>query len=220
MLIDRKEGIELTAEFLQQHSNEFNCLNTLFVGLEHLYQFVRRQEEMITPEQLFEGAPEEVKQMFSGQDYRGFVMGNAPGMEKVPRDLIRCCFHWYAVSACNYVRTVCWMAKINDKEFDVAKYLKCVIPKVKNYRDKVGAHLAGTCKNKKDNEADRLASTLHQVTFANGHFFDCPMTVTRTRGGQSSESTPMSWSLTTEHEALRERYWSTAPPISEEPSKE
>ena len=52
-------------------------------------------------------------------------------------------FHWYSISACQYVRTVGAIAYLQDNSRPKPlEYVNSVIPEVKAYRDKVGAHYA------------------------------------------------------------------------------
>lgn len=49
-------------------------------------------------------------------------------------------------------------------------YVESVIPEVKAFRDKIGAQVVWVSQNKKDNEAERLASVIPTLTFNGAHY--------------------------------------------------
>ncbi len=140
---------------------------------------------------------------------RVFSVGNDPQMRGLPLGLVNCAFHWYAVSACNYVRMVGWLLHEDGAMTQKpGRYLSAVIPEVKAWRDKVGAHFARAHGNKHDSEAERLASVFPPVGFDDDVFIASPLTLTMTRGGRTSTSSALRpWSLTKVHARLGERYW-------------
>ena len=76
-------------------------------------------------------------------------------LDGLPTGLLSCAFQWYAVSACNYAQLVGWLATHNP---EAAKdYMKKVMPRVSQFRNKVAAHFAIT-DPRRDNEADLAAS--------------------------------------------------------------
>ncbi|MEA3224911.1 MAG: hypothetical protein U9Q07_03100, partial [Planctomycetota bacterium] len=82
-----------------------------------------------------------------------FSFGNLPEFEGLPMGLLTCTFHWYAISACQYVRTVGVIAKAHAPErLKPIAYVESIIPEVKIFRDKVAAHFAWASQNKKDND--------------------------------------------------------------------
>jgi len=83
-------------------------------------------------------------------------------------DIIECCFHWYAVSGCNFVKLIGWIAFIEGKSLkEPQEYVKTIIPEVLTWRNKVAAHFAQTFikSNKRDNIAERKASVGPQICF-------------------------------------------------------
>jgi hypothetical protein len=106
------------------------------------------------------------------------------------------------------------------------EYAKNIIPEVIAFRDKVAAHFAWTTENRRDNDAERLASILPPLTFNDDSFYVGGLTVAVRRGGRASNSQAIRpWSLCKVHESLRERYWpqpdnSTGDPNAAEPTDE
>jgi hypothetical protein len=123
--------------------------------------------------------------------------------------LLICSFQWYAVTACQYVRTVGGIAhNLNLKLQNGAEYVKDVIPDVLMFRNKVAAHVAGIASNKDDNEAERFASILPQLTFQDDSFYAAGFEVTLYADGKTTSSTKLKpWSLCKVHEQLVKRYW-------------
>ena len=141
---------------------------------------------------------------------RHFFFGNVPSLEGTPNELIACSFHWYAVSACNYAWLVGWLREATKPNSPTAKdYRDSVLPKeVITWRDKVAGHFARADNDKRDNSAERMASTLFPFGFNDDVFYASPMKLTTTQCGSASDSGSMSrWSLTKVHEELRKRYW-------------
>lgn len=142
-----------------------------------------------------------------------FGMGNLPGTEGVDRQLLSCCFEWYAISACQYVRligAIVFGAAANPGQ-EVDKYTNRVIPNVRAFRDKVAAHYAWATKNSRDNDAEREASVMPTITVIDGKFHAAGMTLHLTRGGRSSSSASLKpWSICDVHRSLARRYWPEA----------
>ena len=83
-----------------------------------------------------------------------------------------------------------------------------MIPDILAFRDKVAAHFAWSTENKRDSDAERLASIIPPLTFMDDAFYVGTCTVNVRSGGQSSDSSAMRpWSVTKAHKRLRERYW-------------
>ena len=135
--------------------------------------------------------------------------GNFPAFQDVPQGLVTCAFHWYAISACQYVGTVGAIAHRQDNARPGwREYVTAVIPEVFAFRNKVAAHFAWCVGNKKDTLAERLASILPSLIFAEDCFQIAGYTVHRRKGGNVSDSTAIQpWSLCRVHERLRQRYW-------------
>ena len=136
-----------------------------------------------------------------------FVFGNAPGMEGVNQALIACGFHWYAVTACNYVKMVGWLTNNGDSS-KAEKYMKSVLPQVYLWRHKVAAHFAIIHPRKDDSPADLAMSVMFPISFEKGAFYTGSLTLAMSKGGkQSTSRQDMRWSLTHTHCDLIDRYW-------------
>src|SRR5258708_29932108 len=61
-------------------------------------------------------------------------------LENKPVGLLSSAFQWYAVGACNYAQLVGWLATKNTRS--AKDYVRKVIPRLLNYRNKVAAHFA------------------------------------------------------------------------------
>jgi hypothetical protein len=102
-----------------------------------------------------------------------------------------------------------WIAHRQDSNRPLPQeYVKKVIPEVLAFRDKVGAQFAGTTRNKRDTDAERLASILPPITF-NGQAFqvgDLQVGV-QSAGKESNSGCITPWGICEVHERLRARYW-------------
>lgn len=132
-----------------------------------------------------------------------------PGLESIPIGLLTCSFHWYAVSACQYVRTIGEIAyKQDSKRPSSLEYTQRIIPAVKAFRDKVAAHFAWSSKNKEDNDAERFVSIIPPLTFTNDVFEVGSFLVTKKSNNKISSSEKiLPWSISKIHKELSERYW-------------
>lgn len=144
------------------------------------------------------------------EDIRLAVAGGI--LESKPMGLLSCAFQWYAVSACNYAQLVGWLATRNP---EAAKaYLKKVLPRLSQYRNKVAAHFA-LADPRRDNEADLAASVMTHVVYAQGRLCAAALTqVVKDGATEIVASRDLSWSLTLAHERLIPRYWPDGPPKS------
>ena len=126
MIIDHVELLEISDEAVAPHLNELRSLKSLATGLDHLNAQVSEIEDNI-------------RHMLLENRVVHFF-GNAPQLEEVPQDLVGCFFHWYSVTACNYVQLVGWL--VNGDPEKAKNYLQKVLPEVSLWRNKVGAHFA------------------------------------------------------------------------------
>jgi len=195
MMLDYIEKFDLSEEDLNKYFNEIRSLRYLKIGLDYLYKFVKSIELEV------------VKRL--DPNIRYFSYGNDPTMAGIPLDLIACHFHWYAVSACNYVQMVGWLRHNVDQESSrPTDYTKSVLPEVYDWRNKVAAHFARAKPHSKDTPADLQASTFFPIAFDDDAFYASPMKLMTKRGGKSSTSDNLrKWSLTKVHERLQTRYW-------------
>jgi hypothetical protein len=195
--IDYIDNLELTHDKAKRYFNELHSLSYLSTGLEFLYNQVEKLEAKIA-ERL-------------GKGIKVSMFGNAPELKGIPQDLVACAFHWYAVTICNYVKMVGWLAYSEDKT-KARDYLKQVIPPVKLWRDKVGAHFARIDPWNDDTPADLAKSVIFPISFDDDAFYADPWTLTLSKGGKSSTShQDMRWSLTHTHRNLIPRYWPSKP---------
>ena len=140
---------------------------------------------------------------------RFWIMGNSPELTGIPKGLLTCAFHWYAISACQYVRTVGAIANRHDNTLPrPLDYVKAVIPEVLAFRDKVAAHFAWTTKHKQDSDAERLASIIPSLTFDDDSFFIGSLEIGIKRSGKTTDSREIQpWSITKTHKRMCKRYW-------------
>lgn len=191
--IDHIDKLQLSKGEAEEHSNELQTLRYLACGLWFLNDQILKIETQIA-----EKAPKNKK---------FFHFGNSPDLEGVPQDLVACAFHWYAVSACNYVKMVGWLANNGDSA-KASRYAKSVLPQVHLWRHKVAAHFAIMDPRKDDNAADLAMSVIFPIAFNDDAFCTGAFTLTVTSGGQQSSSRQdMGWSLTHTHRSLTPRYW-------------
>jgi len=196
-VLDYVEGIKVPGDVFTKPVNEYWALVFLKDGMKFLYRQVAMCDELARKQDNPEGKLKIIS------------FGNLPELSRVPKGLLTCAFHWYAIAACQYVRTVGAIALRHDSTRPRPdKYADSVIPEVVAFRDKVAAHFAWTTKNKKDNEAERLASIIPSLTFINDSFYVGAQTVTRRSGGKKSNSTDIKpWSISGIHKRMSDRFW-------------
>ena len=196
MIIDHVEGLEIPSEVADQYYNELEVLRTLAAGLELLNREVSKYED-------------EISERLSTDTTVHYSYGNDPRLANIPRRLIYCAFRWYSVTVCDYVKIVGWLANGRDTK-KANEYLGSVIPYVRNWRNKVGAHLALTDPREDDTPADLLiTSTAFDMGFVDGAFTVGSLTVIK--DGSVSRYDRL-WSLTHTHRELTSRYaWTHSP---------
>lgn len=201
VILDHINDIRVPANVFTDPINEYWALICLKQGLDFLYRQVS-QIDSITKEKL---NPE--------GKLKYFGYGNIPGTEGIPQPLLTCAFHWYAISACQYVRTVGAIAYVNDNNRPLPlDYVKEVIPEVLGFRDKVAAHFAWTSKHSADNDAERLASIIPPLSFIDDSWHVGALKVTRSRKkGVSTSKNIKPWSISAIHLKLSQRYWPELP---------
>jgi hypothetical protein len=196
-ILDYIDNITVPGKVFYEPCNEFWALKFLHDGMEFLYRKALFCDKAIKQQVNPEG------------NIRVSGGGNLPWFNQIPIPLLTCAFHWYAISACQYVKTVGAIAcKLDPNRPHPGEYAKNIIPDVVAFRDKCAAHFAWSTKNKHDNNAERLASILPPLTFTDDSFFVGGLTVVvRHRGKASNSETIKPWSLCRVHEKLRKRYW-------------
>ena len=198
-VLDHIDNIVVPGAPFQEPTNEYYALVFLWRGLKFLFHQASCCDDVVRQKSNTEG-----KLGYS-------VMGNDPIFDGVPRTLLYCAFHWYAITACQYVRTVGAIASSIDPSRPLPlDYVKKVIPEVHVFRDKVAAHFAWGTRNKRDSEAERKLSIMPTLTFQDSAFFMGAMMLSVTSSGKKSNSKAiMPWSISGIHLRLRERYWPT-----------
>ena len=196
-VLDYIDEIKVTGNVFREPANEYWALIYLRQGLDYLFHQIQRCEEAVR------------KKVNPDGKYKVALIGNAPELKDVPQGLLTCSFHWYAVSACQYVRTIGAIAYRQDSNRLLPlKYVQQVIPAVLAFRDKVAAHFAWSSKHTEDNDAERLASIISPLTFTNDVFEVGSLMVTKKSDTQISNSeTIQPWSISNIHAQLNKRYW-------------
>jgi len=199
-ILDYEEDIRVPGRVFENPANEYWALLSLRAGLFFLNRQVSRCEQTARMQLNPEGNLK-VKALF-----------NVPQPANFPIELLTCAFQWYAISACQYVRIVGAIANRQDSSrWPRDEYAKKIIPEVVAYRNKVAAHYAWSTKNRKDNDAERLASIIPQISYINDRFIAAGNVVALKKGGKTSCSTAIvPWSVTKVHARLCQRYWRNA----------
>ena len=195
-VLDHIDKIAVPGNMFEQPANEYWALVCLRQGMEFLYRQAQQCDRVLN-------------QHNSDGNLEVWRMGNLPEMRAVPTGLLTCAFHWYAISACQYARTVGAIAYRQDASRPLPPhYVASVMPEVLAFRDKVAAHFAWSTQHSKDNDAERLASILPPLTFEGESFHVGSIAVAVRRGGKESNSQSIApWSICKVHERLRPRYW-------------
>ena len=194
-MLDAKDNLLTKDNETGEHYEELMALNRMGAGLWWLYRFVGDWEVQLRREAEID-------------DTQVAIAGGI--LENKPVELLSCAFQWYAISACSYSQLVGWLATGDP---DSAKqYVRRVMPRISNYRNKIAAHLALT-DPRNDNEADVAASVMTQIIYCLGRVFAASLTpVLNNAGTEITVSHDLSWSLTVAHEELIPRYWPDGPP--------
>jgi hypothetical protein len=192
-VIDHIANLKLSDEQEKGQFNELRSLAYLATGLRFLYEQVQSVEAEV------------IKRL--PKDKRISIFGDAPEMQGINQDLVACAFHWYAVTVCNYVKMVGWLAN-NGNSSGARDYMQCVLPQVYLWRHKVAAHFAIIDPRSGDNAADLAMSVMFPISFDNDAFYTGSLTLTITKDGRQNRSRQdMRWSLTHTHSDLIPRYW-------------
>jgi hypothetical protein len=194
--LDHVEGISVPGDVFAKPANEYLALICLWNGMEFLYRHARQCDEVARMRVNPDGNVQ-----FVGS-------GSVPIFDGIPRALLTCSFHWYAISACQYVRLVGAIAYKQDSSRPLPKaYAETIIPEVVAFRDKVAAHFAWGTENKRDNDAERLASVIPPLNFCSDTWEVGTYKVTLSGKKTYSSEAIQPWSLCRVHERLRDRYW-------------
>jgi hypothetical protein len=195
-ILDYIDNITVPGNPFLNPANEYWALVCFRQGMDFLYRQALRCDQ--------------VEQKALNNDNRSWVFNwNHSTLDTVSQKLLTCSFHWYSISACQYVQTVGAIARRQDPSRPLPKeYAETVIPEVLLFRNKVSAHLAWSTQNRRDNDAERFASVMPPLCFNRDTFSVGDLTFSMTRSGQHSDSEEIKpWSLCKVHEALCQRYW-------------
>ena len=196
-VLDHIDQIKVPGDVFREPANEYWALVYLSEGLRSLARQVVKCEAIVR------------KRLNSGGTIRLFSYGNMREFNGLPMGLLTCTFQWYAISACQYVRTVGRIAKSQIPDGpDPLAYVNEVIPDVKVFRDKVAAHFAWSTSNRKDSDAERMASILPNLAWVDNRFAIGGWSVYLPKGNGVVEPGEIpSWSVSAVHECLSKRYW-------------
>ena len=192
-VIDYIDNLKLLDEQEERQFNELRSLDYLATGLRFLYERVQTVEDEVI------NRVQKKKQVI--------IFGDAPEMQGINQDLVACAFQWYAVTACNYVKMVGWLANSGDSSKE-REYMQSVLPQVYLWRHKVAAHFAVIDPQRDDNAADLTMSVMFPISFENDAFYTGLFTLMTSKGGKKCRSRQdMRWSLIHTHCDLIPRYW-------------
>ncbi len=196
-ILDHIDNIKVPGDVFVNPTNEYWALICFKQGLDFLYKQVARIDE-ITRQKLNPAG-----------NLKFFSYGNDPITADISKPLLTCSFHWYAVSACQYVRTVGAITYKQDNNRPIPpKYVQSVIPDVLAFRDKVAAHFAWTSRHSKDNDAERLASIIPPLSYINDSWHVGSLEVSLSKSGKKSSSESIKpWSINQVHQGMAKRYW-------------
>lgn len=93
-ILDHIDNIVVPGNVFAEPGNEYWALVWLRQGMEYLYHQVQRCDGVAK------------QQVNPNGNVRFWGSGNCPEFRQVPLGLLTCSFHWYAISACQYVGTV------------------------------------------------------------------------------------------------------------------
>jgi hypothetical protein len=192
VILDHIDSLQLPDAEVSSRANELQARDYLWDGLVYLARQVRPIEE-------------EICQRVNCQKKKVMLYGNAPQFAGLAMGLVATAHHWYAVTACNYVRLVGWLGNSGDEK-KALDYVEAVIPAVKMFRDKVGAHFAIVKARPEDTAAGLAASVMFPIGFYDRRLVANPMKLSMTKGGEKGTSPLEMWSLTETQEALAGRY--------------
>src|SRR5947209_19466118 len=118
-ILDHIDNITVPGNPLNDPANEYWALICLRHGMEFLYRQSLRCDQVVK------------QQVNPDGKMRYFGGGNDPSFNGVPKTLLTCAFHWYSISATQYVRTVGAIAyKFDPSRPLPPEYAKRVIPEV------------------------------------------------------------------------------------------
>lgn len=202
-VLDHVDNITLDEAHKVRFEFEVDTIRYLTEGLRFLAGAISRTEVQLRERGCHS---RNSKELWHGQDEE---------LQDVPYGLVVCCFHWYAVSACNMARLIGWIARSLDETRPTpADYLQKVLPRIRTFRDKIAAHFAGAMEHRFDSPAERRLSVLPPIDYQRGYFVATPNVLIRAEAETletSSSDAVLPWSLTVAHLQLGKRYWGVPP---------
>ena len=196
-VLDYIDSIEVPGDVFFNAANEYWALLCLRDGLHFLSRQVAICDEAARQRMNPEGK------------LRIFCTGSDPAFTDLPMTLLTSAYQWYAVSACQYVRTVGMIAKKQgDSRWTPYKYVDRVIPEVLAFREKVAAHYSWTMNDSRDTEAEQMMSIMPQLTFCDDAFYVGSLQLNVRNNVKTSDSSAIKpWSIGKVHIELCKRYW-------------
>ena len=196
--IDYIDDIRVNAEV---HFNQFNVLQSLYIGMAHLAEFTRRRE--------VEALEEYGKSQIVGR------------IEKTDLTLLlSSVFDWFAVSLVSYMRTVKLMEVMDDKGWELSDlqtkgnqkilgnaydaYMESVAPDILEWRNKIAAHRMAT-EPRNDSLSNIFFSTIPSIGYESPYYRVGMFQVIQ--GRDSPRSNLPKWALTERFEQLAPRFW-------------
>jgi hypothetical protein len=198
MILDYIDNLSLSETEEENHYDALMALARLGEGLFWINKQIAQYEN-------------EIRKEAEKDDIQLAMVGGV--LENKPLGIMSCAFQWYAISACNYAQLIGWLITKNTEASKT--YIRKVMPRLLNFRNKVAAHMAITNPYPDDNEADLAASVKTQIIYVKGRLFGAAFTPIIIKQNELIKiNKDISWSLTLAHERLKLRYWPNAEPKS------
>lgn len=191
MILDVTEPIEVPEEAVKDYSNYIHQLKDLALGLTFINAAMTKYEE-------------ELIKITGG--HLVLSIGHISVLDQVkgiPRSLAVCYFHWYSVSAVNFVRTIGWIGSKFYKNINVRDYTESIVGDLIGFRNKVSAHFAFSSRDKRDNPAERQHTASFPINLRSKRVVVNTMTF---HSGEHDTSELKEWNIPEVHAQLIERY--------------
>jgi hypothetical protein len=121
-VLDHVENIRVPGKPFAQPVNEYWALVCHWQGLEFLYRQAFHLDQVVA------------ERVNPNRELNVEFHGNHPAVLDIPMEMLTCAFHWYAISACQYVRTVGAIAYRQDPGRQLPHlYVRNVIPDVQTF---------------------------------------------------------------------------------------
>ena len=190
LILNHKDGLEIDDASLEKYFNAIESLRRMGEGLFWLYDHVKQVEGHARIE---------------AEEDRVLVSLFPKAGRTVSMGRVSLLFQWYAVSACNLAQLVGWLTYRQPSQAQA--YVKRVMPRLSDYRNKVAAHVA-LASPRGDNDADLELSVMTYLIYNNGRLMAGALKPEiESKDGAVTPSRDYGWSLTAAHETLTPRYW-------------